>query len=265
MCQAIVKPSNVTLSKRILKAAWRDNPHSGGFAYRKPDSNSIHIDKGYFTFKTFWKAFQPYQGLDCLIHFRFATHGARTVENCHPFPLGGKAAIIHNGILSKFIPPATSPKSDTRHFVEDFLAPSLQQVENIRHALESPAHKTLVEALIGSSKLATLTPDGFVIHNEDLGEWHNGVWYSAGVPDTRNRYADLYDRFFDPTRGRRFIRTTGTDRWSDAEGDWYPEEEEEDETEIAWPCELCGAEADDDITLMNDVALCRTCYHLQTY
>jgi len=253
MCQAIVKPSNVTLSKRLLKAAWRDNPHSGGFAYRNPESNTIHIDKGYFTFKTFWRAFRPYQHLDCLIHFRFATHGARTIENCHPFPLGPNAAIIHNGILSKFIPPPTSPKSDTRHFVEDFLAPSLLPAGNIKHALETSAVKSLIESLIGGSKLATLTPDGFVIHNEPLGEWHDGAWYSAGVPDMQDRYEYLWRDW--PTRSRP-LGFAYTDDW---------DHEEEGEHPASWPCDMCGDEAEPDITLADDIALCRSCYHMQSY
>jgi len=182
MCQAIVKSAGLTIAKSKLKCAWDSNPHGAGFAYLS--ESRVRIEKGFFNFKSFWKAYRAVQHLDVLIHFRFATHGDQTPENCHPFELGEDSAIIHNGILDRFLPRGKDERSDTRVFVEDLLNPTLATVPHSTHAfLSDELTQRTLENLIGYSKLAALTPEGFALVNEELGTWDSkGVWWSAGIP-----------------------------------------------------------------------------------
>lgn len=190
MCQAIVKPAGILIDRPTLLRAWESNSDGAGFAVRTK-SGHIDIHKGFFKFKSFWKVYKRFEHLDCLIHFRWATHGGRDRDNCHPFALGD-SAVIHNGILSKFLPHATDKRSDTRLFVEEYLAPAVKESGLSTGAfLTTPWTKHFLESLIGTNKIAALTPEGFVILNESYGEHHHGVWYSAGYPEDRATWRSM--------------------------------------------------------------------------
>jgi hypothetical protein len=135
-----------------------------------------------------WADLQPLMDdkLPLILHFRWATHGEVNVENCHPFELKD-GALIHNGVISGmgtssyskyYTPPKgkaceaeCDDRSDTREFVEDYLADM-----GVSELLSA---KKLIEHTIGYSKLVTIHHDGSVhIFNERSGHWRNGVWYS---------------------------------------------------------------------------------------
>lgn len=181
MCQAIVKPAGYTVEKHVLKTAWNENPHGGGFAY--VEGNQVIVKKGFFSFKKFWRAYRHIEDRPALIHFRFATHGPRIEENCHPFQLDEQAAIAHNGVLLNYAPMPKDERSDTRVFLDRVVSPAIKSSGVPASAfLHDVAAKAVITQLIGSSKLAAITPAGFVIFNESLGEWKDGVWFSAGWP-----------------------------------------------------------------------------------
>ena len=229
MCQAIVKPAGLLIEKAVLLRAWMENNDGAGFAV-KTASGTVEIHKGYTKFKAFWKAYRAHEQQDCLIHFRYATHGGIDQENCHPFPIGHEAAMIHNGILSRFLPTALETRSDTRLLIEDFIVPSWKASgESVYDYLTSPAIVSLLEKLIGYNKLAALTPQGFVILNEILGEWRGGVWYSAGFPEKSIPYFPLVSR----SAGYQYDDDRG---WVESVYDSIEEEEEED----CLTCAMCG-------------------------
>lgn len=180
MCQAIVKPAGISIDKELLEQAWRDNPDGAGIAYRT-SKGKVKITKGFFDYEDFLAFYERYQHFDLLIHFRYATHGSIRIENCHPFPLAQNVALIHNGVLSQHLPIVGDDRSDTRVFVEDFLIPKLSG-QDTHVELQSMSLAQDIYSNIGSSKLAVLTPTGFLIYNESLGEWADGVWWSAGKP-----------------------------------------------------------------------------------
>mgnify|MGYP001605326816 CR=1 FL=1 len=173
------------------------------------------IKKGFFKFKTFWQAYKEHQTKSMLIHFRWATHGERVAENCHPFMLAKDAALIHNGILSGFTPPAQSTLSDTRLFCEGYLVPGMHLVQLDSHSyFSSPALRGFVESLIGTSnKLAVMTTKGIIIFNEAQGEWNNGAWYSAGYPE--DYYNDARNKYFQRLYGKHDTGLQGEDTWLD--------------------------------------------------
>jgi hypothetical protein len=183
MCQAIVKPADEKIQKEVLQRAWTQNPNGAGIAYVDEEKGAVRIEKGYMKFKNLWRAYKKHESKTLLIHFRYATHGAVNRENCHPFSVGD-GAMMHNGILNNFEPWKGSGKSDTRHFIDSFLSPVLKDSRNtIDSFFANPLAMPALENLIGSSKLAFISPSGAVyIVNEALGETVEGVWYSAGFP-----------------------------------------------------------------------------------
>ncbi|MFE3278408.1 class II glutamine amidotransferase [Nocardia sp. NPDC059239] len=58
-----------------------------------------------------------YPDRPALFHGRYATHGAVSIDNCHPFRLGRdrRTVLAHNGVLPRRVRPAPyDPRSDTR-------------------------------------------------------------------------------------------------------------------------------------------------------
>ena len=169
MCIAILKPKDATISKETLKICSEANPDGMGFAY--VDNDTLYIKK-YMKFEDFYNDFKEVQNKsNMLIHFRIATHGAVELENCHPFFLNHRMALIHNGIISEY--GDKEKKSDTRDFIDKVIG-------NISWKLmKNPSYRELIGKAIGYSKLAILDITGdYWIINEENGYWDNGIWYS---------------------------------------------------------------------------------------
>jgi predicted glutamine amidotransferase len=113
-------------------------------------------------------------------HARYATHGVKNEDNCHPFQVGDDAdtVLAHNGVLDTFIG-KDDKRSDTRIFAEDTL-PKLGGV----CALEDENLYRMIEGWASGSKIAVLTTNPkaqyqLYLINEKLGHWDdNGVWWS---------------------------------------------------------------------------------------
>jgi glutamine amidotransferase len=105
-----------------------------------------------------------------VLHFRFATHGAVNLDNCHPFTIGGGTAVAHNGVLPWR---STEERSDTRCFARDILRPNRREVWG-------NTFQNHIEDFIGqNNKLAFVNKFGDVtIYNEHCGHWVGNIWFS---------------------------------------------------------------------------------------
>jgi glutamine amidotransferase len=115
-----------------------------------------------------------------MFHARYATHGVKNEDNCHPFkvPNSHDTYLAHNGILDIKIS-AGDRRSDTRIFAEDTL-PSMGGIT----ALDDDHVWAMVSKWALGSKIVvfTLDPDAndqCYIINENAGHWDNeGMWWS---------------------------------------------------------------------------------------
>jgi hypothetical protein len=142
-------------------------------------NGTLIIKKGFFTFEEFMEEYQEAQTKHkdkspFGIHFRVATHGTISKENCHPFRVNKKVAIMHNGIL----PMNSDIKdelSDTQHFVNRVL----KQLPN--NFMNNDGSTFLIEHFMkqSASKLLALHANKSVrIYRESKGAWVEGCWYS---------------------------------------------------------------------------------------
>lgn len=94
MCVIIYKPSGVKIpSENELFMAHRIHPDGCGFI----SSSGLHY-RG-LDYNKFLTLLQMVPLKDeCIIHFRFATHGSIKKANCHPFEKNG-VWFAHNGVL----------------------------------------------------------------------------------------------------------------------------------------------------------------------
>ena len=173
MCLAIYKPSGAKVSKKRLHTAFKRNPHGAGFAYAKNDK--VTIKKGFFTFTSFWKAYRRMsRDRAMLIHFRWATHGEQTKDNCHPFQLTEKCAMIHNGQIHRV--KVEDEGSDTSNFCDRILRPIVKTNPKFIHTDHG---RKVINLAIGESKVVVMEEDGSaVIFNESKGHWDGECWYS---------------------------------------------------------------------------------------
>lgn len=198
MCIAIYKPENKIISEETLQECYNANSDGAGFMFA--EDKQLHIQKGFFTFDDFMKAYEPHKDKKTVIHFRIKTHGKIDETNCHPFKINNSLGFVHNGIINGLHGDVSL--SDTIHFNQQILQPLVNKWGNL--ALFQDPMIDLIEGRIGYSKLIFLDRHGnHKIMNEKKGEWDDGVWYSNNsykpyVPavttfSSKSWYADDYD------------------------------------------------------------------------
>ncbi|WP_109529299.1 MULTISPECIES: class II glutamine amidotransferase domain-containing protein [Nocardia] len=183
MCMlTFVKPGATPDIAALRNGAW-SNPHGHGYALITADTITTGHSLDPETALAEFAALRfEYPHGPALFHSRFATHGKPTLDNCHPFPVGGdeRTVLAHNGILPPNVHPGPGDeRSDTRIAAEDFLptAPF--------GSLDSWRGREGLERWLGSDKFVLLTLDPAYaqrayIFNEARGHWDNdtGIWYS---------------------------------------------------------------------------------------
>jgi len=180
MCLLTFLPEGVMPDPDALRRGAERNPDGHGLAIvagdrlivRRGMSSNTMIDK-------MVRLRQHHLDGPALFHSRLATHGRRTLANCHPFPVGGdrRTVLAHNGILPRQVQPGRADtRSDTRIAAEEFptrFGPA--HLARVRHRLE--------QWITPFNKIVILTvdpghPRQAYILNEHAGTWHDGAWYS---------------------------------------------------------------------------------------
>lgn len=183
MCMLCVIPPNVIPSREKLENSALNNPDGFGFAIVIPSEKRIHAERTMnadTSISRFIEMREKYPEGYAMWHARLSTHGTVTVDNCHPFMVGGDSQtyLAHNGILP-ILEPIGDRRSDTRIFAED-LFPAIGGVAG----LDNPQVLNLIEDFTSGSKLCILTVDPrakyqcYIIHEEKGVRDESDVWWS---------------------------------------------------------------------------------------
>ena len=118
----------------------------------------------------------PQDDRNLTMHWRFATHGETDRLNCHPYTVvPNEVAMVHNGVLDTGNA-ADKSKSDTWHFIKDYLASAAEAHPDVVHA---EGFVNLVGEFIGNNRFVFMTKDGrMTIVNKDQGLEHDGMWFA---------------------------------------------------------------------------------------
>ncbi len=167
MCLIIASPEGKSPDLDIVGLAILDNPHGWGVvsAY----NGRLTTAKG-FGLPSLLRVIKRLRG-PYLIHFRYATHGAVGIVNCHPFKVNPDCYMVHNGILS--IPLVDSRYSDSWHFARMYARPYIA-THGYSNLIPDTEH-----FIRGGNKVVYIRRSGdILIANELAGTWKDELWYS---------------------------------------------------------------------------------------
>lgn len=170
MCIAILNRSGI-ISKETFITCYENNPDSMGFVYAK--RGKLYIKKELEDVEKFHAMYEKvrknFDGL-IAIHFRIGTSGKIDLENCHPFLVNSKLALVHNGILDCVS--SNKTHCDTWHFAD-----LLKKIGT--EPLKHKEFREFLAKVISPSKMVFLTSTGRAyILNFDKGINTKDNWYS---------------------------------------------------------------------------------------
>ncbi|MGM9686566.1 MAG: class II glutamine amidotransferase [Bacteroidaceae bacterium] len=164
MCVIIIKPKGQKLpTKSELKMAYRRNHDGCGFVSESDNFKTLD-------FEEFWQRLKKVpRGENCIIHFRWATHGSVSIANCHPFyDKTTRTWFMHNGVLP------VNPKediTDSEFVFRTYLAKDLR----VHHIYSRDFAKT-VGQVIGGSRFAFMQNGNLRVFGKFFE--YNGCFYS---------------------------------------------------------------------------------------
>jgi len=189
MCILIHHPAGSELTDEHFADFYDKNPD--GFGAIINTGRKVDIIKRVGTLREIQQLYNKFvKGHDAVIHMRWRTHGDVDLANCHPYEVVPGLWMSHNGVLSTGNT-ADTTKSDTWHYIKDYLQPLLARDPELIH---EPAFQTLIERHIGySNKFGFMSSDGrSVIINRDAGLEHDGIWYSNTYAWTPSKFGYKY-------------------------------------------------------------------------
>jgi predicted glutamine amidotransferase len=201
MCLLVNQSADTNFSKDFLTGVYDRNSDGIGIMYAE-DGVLHHVKFVPQTAADFIRVYDKFaRGKDCTWHARMRTHGDIDLDNCHPYEVLGEDTgyplyLMHNGVLSTGNSKDTT-KSDTWHYIKDFLRPIL--TTNPEFFL-TPEFADLIETHIGDGNKfvlmdaygnrVTLNEHKFVTYEgADLSNTY--AWDTTGTVHDFNRFKSV--------------------------------------------------------------------------
>jgi len=160
MCVICYKPRGVKApSFPLLKKMAAANPHGFGFVSESACYRTLE-------FYEFYKQLKKVSvNENCIIHFRWATHGSVKIENCHPFFYDG-IYFAHNGVLPI---DSENDMTDSEICFRRYIAPAIKRYGVTRAENAINAHRF-------NSRFAIMTDGEVYLYGEFL--TYKGLFFS---------------------------------------------------------------------------------------
>ena len=175
----------------MLNDIYTSNPDGIGIMYATTKGLKVTkvLPKSYADAQQFITKL-PNDERELAIHFRWTTHGHTNMDNCHPYDVvKGYVAMMHNGVLHTGNA-ADKAKSDTWHFIQDFLASPVAEHPALVH---NDKFLDMIAEFIGDNRFVFMDGEGKISHvNYDQGIEHDGLWFSNTYAWTPSRLIPSY-------------------------------------------------------------------------
>lgn len=176
MCVIVVKKRGIAMpTKKVLKACATANRDGFGFVSESASYKTMDFEDFYDHLKAVPKK------ENCIIHFRWATHGSTKVSNCHPFEHNG-IYFAHNGVMN--VKPYND-KTDSETAFRKYIYPMV-----VKFGLQSDDLREYMGLIGGTSRYAIMK-DGDVALFGSYSQL-DGVLYSNMNWYTRYNGKSLY-------------------------------------------------------------------------
>lgn len=166
MCLIIHSPKGTTIGMGLIEAAYSHNHDGWGVLAHL--NNKLYVKKG-FKLKKLKREVRKLneEDTEVLVHLRYATHGHVNIENCHPFPIGKRSYVMHNGILDHVPTHEDITKSDTWHFAKK----ATKTFPYLDEVIDDADFTYEIDMYTFGSRVAIMRDDGKVVrYNEE--DWH---------------------------------------------------------------------------------------------
>lgn len=180
------------------------NPHGFGFAYVKDKKIKIYKT---MSLKDFKEKFSEINGVyPNIAHYRYATHGTKNTNNCHPFLSKDKRfAFMHNGIIDESLAPnkKNEDKTDSQIFFEKCIYPIIKEFEtnnegnfneddiellqNILDIYAKETYSRFAIICIDGTIISTnnfIKDDGIEYSNTSFRAYYNNYYTNPCIPNT---------------------------------------------------------------------------------
>jgi hypothetical protein len=194
MCLVIHKPRDAQIPEALLASAAAFNPD--GFGILSFDrSRGIELRRRSRTNAAeLLRLYRERQSFECVLHLRYRTRGAISLDNTQPLRIANDLYMVHNGTIDLNL---HSPgRSDTRHLIEDYLRPILRRRPEL---IYDAAFERLIRAWTGDHNRFVFMDarrGSTVVINRESGVTWSGLWLSNA-------------RWFDATRFDGLRASTG--------------------------------------------------------
>ena len=154
MCLIIQKPQGIKPCKTTLKNASKINPHGLGIFW---------ADNGKITYHNSGQWAKLYTKRPYIAHFRLATIGKVSKDNCHPFEISNGEYLFQNGTVKKL---GNNEKTDTQELAELLKDVKRERWQDILKLFDC--------------RFATVDTKNNSFELYNLSNWHerNGIMYS---------------------------------------------------------------------------------------
>ena len=176
MCIIMYKPAGVSMPpSQLLEFCWQSNPDGAGIMYQSKERDNLFVVSGLMNFEELTAEVEKIDDIEMRnvgIHFRKATSGPITKENCHPFFIGGyqnrneAGAVMHNGDLE--ICPRCPESSDTETLVHNVLTP-IFELSDKKNFLSNPRVDTIIRTLCTKG-------NRYLIMNKNTCKMYSNEW-----------------------------------------------------------------------------------------
>lgn len=194
MCMIVYKPAGVRPpSMRLLEKFAHRNPHGFGFVFFDGDSPSLlkTLDSSLFLDELSKAPSDP----AWLLHFRYATSGSKSRNNCHPWFLEDSPYVFaHNGTVSKFA--WDNGLTDSENFLRHFVTPRWLHSRSLQSVGKGVGSFARSSRFILTSGEKTLLAGGWFLHRAG--------WFCSRPSQSYDRHAFSVPMYI-PSSGYRIL------------------------------------------------------------